>query len=284
MAESFAGPRFHPAGAFGGRSGTTEPGPPPTRTALLLTGSAAHRIGAACPPWGAGEHDPVGLCAAMVEAARVSIRSRPALSKVVPLPRAGRRAGSVVHGANCPVGSAPPTTPDGGAPPAGATAPRGSFARPTSNAATWSCHRSDRRAPVPGLSLSQPTSPDDAGQAWEPRLDGARCPSRLSQGRHNPVARSPSARDALHPIHHDDPRAQPAEMRYSKAGNSLSRLDREVTSTMHRDKRRPCCTARGGVLHPGSDIVMDELSERERAVGSPLVPSADSEDADGAER
>ena len=53
---------------------------------------------------------------------------------------------------------------------------------------------------------------------------------------------------------------------------------------MHRDKRRPCCTARGGVLHPGSDIVMDELSERERAVGSPLVPSADSEDADGAER
>jgi hypothetical protein len=30
--------------------------------------------------------------------------------------------------------------------------------------------------------------------------------------------------------------------------------------------------------------VMDELSERERAVGSPLVPSADSEDADGAER
>jgi hypothetical protein len=40
----------------------------------------------------------------------------------------------------------------------------------------------------------------------------------------------------------------------------------------------------GGVLHPGSDIVMDELSERERAVGSPLVPSADSEDADGAER
>jgi len=38
----------------------------------------------------------------MVEAARVSIRSRPALSKVVPLPRAGRRAGSVVHGAELP--------------------------------------------------------------------------------------------------------------------------------------------------------------------------------------
>jgi hypothetical protein len=37
-----------------------------------------------------------------VEAARVSIRSRPALSKVVPLPRAGRRAGSVVHGAELP--------------------------------------------------------------------------------------------------------------------------------------------------------------------------------------
>jgi hypothetical protein len=38
---------------------------------------------------------------------------------------------------------------------------------------------------------------------------------------------------------------------------------------MHRDKRQPCCTARG-VLHPDSDIVMDELSERERAVGRRL--------------